>query len=401
MNELLTTFRQPFREQIAAFILRLGNLVPTSRWDQVVREQNDRAWFVAGATKAELLSDLSAATLRIQTEGISLQEFAKDFRAIVEKQGWHGWTGEGTKKGEAWRIRVIYKTNLRVSYMAGRLAQLRDGGFPYWVYFHGGSVEPRLQHLGWNGLVLPADHPFWATHSPPNGWGCSCRVSGAMSLAMARRMGGDPDKALPADWDSIDPRTGAPPGIGKGWDYAPGASISELISATAAKAAKWPDDITRSFMRDQPTALRDSFAKSYRSLPSVADEVRRFGERALGERGGAPITARGNPEPVRTLGLVTTDQQRRFAEIGIDLDQRSIWDFVLERILMEGILRVIEPDELALVARLIDEADSVEEGPDGTIIMRGTVEGRALTATFRPDPRRGSLVLISLMRGIV
>ena len=28
-------------------------------------------------------------------------------KALVEKNGWHGWTGEGTAKGEAWRTRVL------------------------------------------------------------------------------------------------------------------------------------------------------------------------------------------------------------------------------------------------------------------------------------------------------
>ena len=30
----------------------------------------------------------------------------------------------------------------------------------------------RPQHLEWDGLVLPVDHPFWQTHGSPNelGW---------------------------------------------------------------------------------------------------------------------------------------------------------------------------------------------------------------------------------------
>jgi len=242
-NDLAATFRNPFAEQVVALRLRLGNLVPTARWDDIWQAQHDRAFMVAGATKADLLADLAEAVRRAIEDGTGIEAFRTDFREIVERRGWHGWTGEGTEKGEAWRTRVIYRTNMRTSYMAGRMAQLRAGGFKYWVYRHGGSIEPRLQHLGWDGLILPADHPFWSTHYPPNGWGCSCRVFGARDMAGAIRKGGDPSKRLEPGWDVPDPRTGAPEGVGKGWAYAPGASVAETVAMLAPKIATLPDDL--------------------------------------------------------------------------------------------------------------------------------------------------------------
>lgn len=231
MADLSTTFRRPFREQIAAFRLRLGNLVPTERWDDITRAQHDRAFMVAGAQKADLLADLAAAVDKAISQGTSLEEFRRDFRATVTRRGWHGWTGEGSTRGEAWRTRVIYRTNIATSYAAGRIAQLVEGNFAFWIYRHGGSTEPRVIHLGWDGLVLPPDHPFWITHGPPNGWGCSCYVIGARNEASARRRGGDPDKRLPDDWQSRDPRTGAPKGIDKGWDYTPGATaVADVLA---------------------------------------------------------------------------------------------------------------------------------------------------------------------------
>ena len=176
-------FRQPFTEQVAAFRLRLGDLVATARWDDLQREQHDRAFMVAGATKADLLADLAKSVNRAIAEGTGFDAFKKDFRALVEKHGWHGWTGEGSAAGEAWRMRVIYRTNMATSYAAGRMAQLVDGKFKFWVYKHGGSLEPRLQHLAWDGVALTPDHPFWEQHYPPNGWGCSCRVFGARTEA--------------------------------------------------------------------------------------------------------------------------------------------------------------------------------------------------------------------------
>jgi Phage Mu protein F like protein len=240
-DQVSAAFRRPFAEQIAAFRLRLGDLVPTARWDDIRLSAHDRAFMVAGAVKADLLADLGAAVDRAISEGTGFETFKRDFRAIVQKNGWHGWTGEGTEKGENWRMRVIYRTNMRTSYMAGRHAQLREGKFKYWIYHHGGSLEPRLQHLAWDGLILRADHEFWAKHYPPNGWGCSCDVSGAGSLAGARRNGGDPSVKLQEGWDKIGPRTGTPPGIGKGWDYAPGRSVSDTVLALRDKLDTLPE----------------------------------------------------------------------------------------------------------------------------------------------------------------
>lgn len=239
-DPISATLQLPFPEQIAAFRARLGNLVPTARWDDLAGAEHDRAAMVAGATKADLLSDIMSAVDSAIADGTGLDAFAKRWRQTVAERGWHGWTGEGTARGEAWRIRIVYQTNMATSFAAGRLAQLKEGGYPLWVYRHGNSREPRLQHLAWNGLTLPADHPFWASHAPPNGWGCSCYIAGARTEAGARRVGGDPTKPYDPAWDTIDPRTGAPVGIGKGWGHAPGATVVDTVLSLRDKLDRLP-----------------------------------------------------------------------------------------------------------------------------------------------------------------
>lgn len=241
---------RPFPEQVAAFRLRLGNLVPTRRWDDISGAAHDRAFMVAGAMKADLLADLAGAVDKAIAEGRGIEAFRRDFREIVTRQGWHGWTGEGSRRGEAWRTRVIYRTNMATTYAAGRLAQLVEGGFSFWVYRHGGSREPRIQHLSWNGLTLPPEHAWWDTHYPPNGWGCSCFVLGARSEAGARRLGGDPDKPLPRGWDTTNPRTGAPPGIDRGWGHAPGRGATDAILALRAGLKDLPEKPAVDLIRD-------------------------------------------------------------------------------------------------------------------------------------------------------
>lgn len=241
---LRAVLRRPFPEQIAAFRLRLGNLVPTETWDQLWQDAHDRAFTVAGATQADLLADLALAVDRAISQGTGLEAFRAEFREIVARRGWTGWTGEGTASGMAWRTRVIYRTNMRTSYAAGRMAQLREAGFRYWIYRHGGSMEPRQAHLAIDGLILPSDHPFWDTWAPPNGWGCSCYIVGAHTLRSAQRRGGKPDVQLPEGWD--DP---APEGIDPGWAYAPGGGVSDAITLAARKVATLPPEIATDYAR--------------------------------------------------------------------------------------------------------------------------------------------------------
>lgn len=267
-------FRKPFLEQVAAYRLRLGNLVPTERWDDIRTSAHDRAFMVAGAQKMDLLEDFAEAIGAFIERGETLDMFENRFREIVERNGWHGWTGEGSEAGEAWRIRTIYKTNMAVSYAAGRRAQLIEGNYPYWIYRHSGAEHPRLHHMAWDGLVLPPSHPFWTTHSPPNGWGCGCRIFGARSLEHARRKGGIPEKTLPENWAEIDPRTGERMGIGKGWGYAPGASVTDTIRLTARK------------LSDKPELLSSGFASGFEGI------LARYWPAYL-----ADLEARGSHEP--------------------------------------------------------------------------------------------------------
>ncbi|MEX0617540.1 MAG: phage minor head protein [Pseudohongiellaceae bacterium] len=225
------------------------------------KQSHDTGFMVAGAAKADLLNDLRNAVDEAIAEGTTLEQFRARFDETVEKTGWD------YKGGRGWRTRVIYETNLRTAYAAGRHAQLTDPDLlrvrPYWQYLHGGSADPREEHLRWDGMVLPADHPWWNEHYPPNGWGCSCKVV-AKSQADLKRMGKDvPDQAptvLREPWQ--DP-TGArqediPEGVDPGFNYPPGRSVAERTRETVErKRAKLPDALATPMMAEIRRRLRE------------------------------------------------------------------------------------------------------------------------------------------------
>lgn len=247
----------PFAEALA--YLRGKINLPTQRWDDLLGAAHDRAFVVAGAMQADLLTDLHAAVTKAREQGTTLAEFQQDFEKIVAERGWTGWTGENSKGGRAWRTRIIYETNLQTSYQAGRHQQMTAiaNRRPYWRYRHNDSVvHPRPQHLAWNGKVLRHDDPWWSTHYPPNGFGCRCFVE-TLSERDVQRLGIQPETgdAMPYNGtvEQVVPRTGEvinlPDGVDRGWDYAPGANATTpLVDLLASKKTAWTADLSRSVL---------------------------------------------------------------------------------------------------------------------------------------------------------
>lgn len=226
----------PFQEQIAFFRQKMN--LPTAAWTDVLEGQHARAFVVAGAARDDLLTDLRGAIDKAIAKGTTLQEFRKDFDAAVAKTGW---TYNG---GRNWRSKVIYDTNLRTSYMAGRYEQLQavKAARPYWRYRHSEAVErPRPEHLAWDGLILSADDPWWSTHYPPNGWGCKCYVEPLGERQMERLGKSGPDAAPPLQVrqavvgaNGPSPRTvNVPAGIDPGWGYNVGEAAYGRSVATS------------------------------------------------------------------------------------------------------------------------------------------------------------------------
>ncbi|EAU53536.1 PBECR2 nuclease fold domain-containing protein [Mariprofundus ferrooxydans] len=218
----------PFDAQIAFFRKKLA--MPSRSWTDIMHGEHDHAFVVAGATRMDLVTDMQGAVQKAIENGTTLHEFRKDFDRIVAERGWTGWTGEGTKAGRAWRTKVIYQTNLRTSYAAGRFEQLQK--LEYWQYHHSpASEDPRKQHVDWDGLILPKDDPFWLTHYPPNDFGCKCWVTGLSKQRMAAK-GLTPSQSPKIEMEQKtigtrgpNPRTvSVPKGIGPGFAYAPGRS---------------------------------------------------------------------------------------------------------------------------------------------------------------------------------
>lgn len=219
----------PFREQIRFFRRKLN--LPTRAWTDIYGAEHDHAFVVAGANRDDLVADFRAAIDKAIAEGTTLEEFRKDFDQIVAK---YGWSYNG---GRNWRSRVIYDTNLRSSYSAGRYQQMQalKQTRPYVEFHHTPVAHPRAQHVAWDGMILAADDPWVKAHWTPLGWGCQCVWYSRSERDLRRRGKDGPDEAPPIEWEmktigtrGPTPRTvRVPKGVDPGFGHPPGASVGQ------------------------------------------------------------------------------------------------------------------------------------------------------------------------------
>lgn len=204
-------------------------------WRDVWKEEHAVAFTVAKAMRIDILEDIRAATDKAISKGIAFGEFKKQLAPVLQAKGWWGRKDivdpqDGKTKpatlGSNRRLRTIYDTNMRMAHSAGRwerIERLKDRR-PYLRYIAIQDERTRQTHRTWHDTVLPADHAFWDTHYPPNGWRCRCTVQ-QLSDADLKRFGHKLSKRAPdlGTRQILDRRQGeihdVPRGIDLGFDY--------------------------------------------------------------------------------------------------------------------------------------------------------------------------------------
>ena len=209
-----------FDEAIAFFRDKVR--LPTEAWTDLWQSMHARGFVIAGAQRDALLADFQGAIAKALDEGTTLAAFRDDFDRIVAR---HGWSYRG---GRGWRSRVIFETNLRTAYQAGRWQQIQrlKDSMPYLRYVSVLDARTRPEHAQWHGTILPADHPFWRTHYPSNGWGCRCIVQQLSDDDLERYGYQVSEEAPPVRMETrtLNTPTGpvsiqVPQGIDPGWSY--------------------------------------------------------------------------------------------------------------------------------------------------------------------------------------
>ena len=180
-------------------------------------EVKHRAFYVTGLAKQDLVQLVSDGIEEALKNGETLADFKKRIAAAIQTQGWHDY-----------RVENIFRTNMQTAYSAGRYKKMQavKASRPYWQYIAVMDKRVRPSHAILHEKVYPADHEFWATNYPPNGFRCRCGVR-TLSARQVEKQGLTVETEMPKADMWTDPKTGYEyfvhfPGADKGFRNNPG-----------------------------------------------------------------------------------------------------------------------------------------------------------------------------------
>jgi len=256
-------FRPNITPQAAlrSFDLRKANAIKTFHWTDLWQHEHADSFTVAKSAGFDIVDDIASSLHDAFAGGETEAGWRDKIMPILQDKGWVGRkavldpdTGElvNAELATPRRLNIIYDTNMRTSYAAGRWVQMEQNvaDQPYGLYLHGASRVPRPEHLARDHTCLPLDDAFWNYWAPPNGWGCSCSMISISQRQFDRMNGAGVLKTkAPAleffDW--INPRTGetvkTPKGIDPGFAYNPGKALLASLKGPALASRRVADDV--------------------------------------------------------------------------------------------------------------------------------------------------------------
>lgn len=244
MNEIVRGFETP---RAVTDYFAQKRLKPAFSWLDVWAEEHAHAFTVAKATETELLGTFHRTLAEAIEKGESFETWKSRLEPELKRLGWWGPRMVADPAGlddarevdfsAPRRLQTIFHSNMRSARAAGQWQRIQrtKRALPFVLYVRTSSAEPRPEHLAFEGIILPADDPFWRTHFPPNGWGCKCSVR-QISEREARALGYDPEAGGPQIvWrEFVNRRTGetvrVPEGIDPGWHTNPGLARARTLT---------------------------------------------------------------------------------------------------------------------------------------------------------------------------
>ncbi|MCC5912225.1 MAG: minor capsid protein [Clostridiaceae bacterium] len=160
----------PFDEAIEYFEDRVP--MKPSAYNSLANEYKTKAFTVSGYTSLTILNKFKDSLKKALKEGLTKDDFKKEINGFLKKKGYDGLT--------PYQADNIFRTNIQTAYSVGHYRRMTDPDVinrrPYWQYDSVHDEQTRDIHRGLDGKTFPADHPFWDTYYPPNGFRCRCGV---------------------------------------------------------------------------------------------------------------------------------------------------------------------------------------------------------------------------------
>lgn len=257
--------------EVTSYLADKG-LRPAFSWADVWGEEHAYAFTVAKATELELLTAYKRSIGEALAKGQGFETWREGMTAELRRLGWAGprtvvdptgkWSPAEVDFSDPRRMRTTFWSNVNAARSAGQWERARrtKAALPFALYVRTASTDPRKEHLGWVGTILPVDHDWWKTHWPPNGWGCKCSIRMITGRERERLLAAPPkpggvaySETAPEDGPSrifTNRRSGevseVPAGIDPGWQTNPGLSRARtLVTRLNERLAEAGEDDAR------------------------------------------------------------------------------------------------------------------------------------------------------------
>lgn len=238
--------------EAVSYLVDRGQLTKTYSWQDLWQDEHARQFTVSRLARADLLQSVRDAITKSVGGDLSRRDFMRDIEQLLADAGWWGRkrltdpaTGERvTTTFDPPRLKLIFDTNTRMAYASGQWDRIQrtKRTHPYLRYVTQRDERVRPEHRAWDNVTLPVDDAFWASHFPPNGWRCRCRVVAVSKREYdsGRTPSGSPMKKeapeeVLREW--VNRRTGVieqvPKGIDPGFAFSPGQARARALKQTA------------------------------------------------------------------------------------------------------------------------------------------------------------------------
>ncbi len=175
-------------------------------FDHLLPELKGRAFTIAGIEALGVLTSVrdTIATLPAGGDWNEVKkQVLEDIQPYFVDESADAETQTAQRRAANRRAELLLRTHGQQAYAA---AAYRDANeqrdlFPFWKYQSLGDGHVRASHAALDGVVLPHDHEFWATHTPPWDWGCRCQFIPLSEADVAEIQ--EADKALPPEKRSV------------------------------------------------------------------------------------------------------------------------------------------------------------------------------------------------------
>lgn len=151
-------------------------IIPKKEFEKLSGEAKSAAFTVSGIYKDDILRAFKDEIQTALETGATQKTIVKNFKNIL--------AGAGHKELGDFHLETVARTNMMISYGVGRRRQMESVSdlLPFWEYSAVNDDRTRPTHRALDGVILPADSPFWDTHFPPWNFNCRCTIIARLDM---------------------------------------------------------------------------------------------------------------------------------------------------------------------------------------------------------------------------